>query len=45
MQEVLNVPKSAGLFLINLDHVLVFHPQLHTDRHTAETGKTCLATE
>lgn len=28
MGEVLIVPQSAGLFLINLDHIFVLHPQL-----------------
>lgn len=36
MWEVLIVPKSAGLFLINLDDVFVLHPQLtgtHNTQH------------
>lgn len=40
------VPKSAGLFLINLDHVLVLHPQLprtHSrDRQISVRGNICL---
>lgn len=35
MWEVLIVPKSAGLFLINLDDVFVLHPQL-TGTHNTE---------
>lgn len=39
MWEVLIVPKSAGLFLINLDDVFVLHPQL-TGTHNTDTVRT-----
>ena len=36
MWEVLIVPKSASLFLINLDDVFVLHPQLTGTQHRTQ---------